>query len=217
MSPCRRFDVVLAEARQLIARNHGAFLRVPVDLHEARVFAAAGRSAAGADAVELAERARRSFEQMRESSVNPATGAPRGPLGTGFALRRLSLELGETPRSDDGARAATEGPGFLVCRADGWVIPPAGDPLRASHRPTLHRITLRLAHARQQRPGEPVPLDAIVASGWPDERLSRETGARRAYVALSELRRTVLRGLLLRNDKGYYLDPGVDVRIDEPT
>ncbi|MDB4932591.1 MAG: Signal transduction response regulator, partial [Myxococcaceae bacterium] len=44
---------------------------------------------------------------------------------------------------------------------------------------------------------------------WPGERVLPEAGAERVYTAVRTLRTMGLRGLLVRRDGGYALDPAV--------
>ena len=54
-------------------------------------------------------------------------------------------------------------------------------------------------------------MDALIACGWPGERIVAKSGASRVYVALSTLRKLGLRDLLLSRDDGYLLDAQVGV------
>jgi hypothetical protein len=49
--------------------------------------------------------------------------------------------------------------------------------------------------------------DALLARGWPGERMTPSAGANRMKVALSTLRTLGLRDILQRNEQGYLLNP----------
>ena len=53
------------------------------------------------------------------------------------------------------------------------------------------------------------PVDALVAIGWPGERVLVEAAATRVRVAIATLRRHGLRQVLLTRDDGYLIDPAV--------
>jgi hypothetical protein len=58
--------------------------------------------------------------------------------------------------------------------------------------------------------GEPlVRGDALLAAGWPGERILPDAATNRLYVAIATLRKLGLRDVLVRFDEGYRLDPGV--------
>jgi hypothetical protein len=60
-------------------------------------------------------------------------------------------------------------------------------------------------------PGAGLTLDALLAAGWPGERVVPAAGANRVYVALTTLRKLGLRGLVLSQDDGYLIDPAVPI------
>ncbi len=67
---------------------------------------------------------------------------------------------------------------------------------------TAHRIA----------PSTPsLSAEALVAAGWPGERLSPESAKNRLHVALAKLRKLGLRDVLLRYVDGYALSPGLRV------
>lgn len=54
-------------------------------------------------------------------------------------------------------------------------------------------------------------MDALIAAGWPGERMLSKAGATRVYTAIASLRRLGLRDSLLRDDRGYLLRPDVPI------
>jgi hypothetical protein len=90
---------------------------------------------------------------------------------------------------------------------------PGGRKVILERRRAVRLILLTLVRARQEQPGVALPLDALLAAGWPGERVLPQAGASRVYVVLATLRRLGLRGLLLSRDGGYLLDPKVPLRV----
>ena len=56
-----------------------------------------------------------------------------------------------------------------------------------------------------------MPVDDLVAAGWPDERILSAAAGNRIGVALTSLRKLGLRDILQREGDGYALDPAVPV------
>ena len=54
--------------------------------------------------------------------------------------------------------------------------------------------------------------DALLAAGWPGERLRYDSGMLRVYTAIRRLRALGLERVLLTRDDGYQLDP--EVRLE---
>lgn len=89
-----------------------------------------------------------------------------------------------------------------------------GVRIELGKRVALRRIVAVLAERRVAAPGEAVALDALVAGGWPGEKIRAEAAINRIHVALSTLRRLGLRDVLLTVEHGYALDPAIAVTID---
>jgi len=95
--------------------------------------------------------------------------------------------------------------------ADGrWFQPPAGERVELAHRVPLTRLLAALL----AQPGLEVPREALIAAGWPGERLLPDAAGNRLRVGLSTLRSLGLGDLIERTEHGYRLDPAVPVRID---
>jgi hypothetical protein len=75
----------------------------------------------------------------------------------------------------------------------------------------LQRLLERLAERREIAPGESLTVEALVAAGWPGERMLAKAGATRVYTAIASLRRLGLKGMLVRDDRGYRLLEGVPI------
>lgn len=99
-----------------------------------------------------------------------------------------------------------------------FFVTPAGSRADLG-RHRAHRLLLaRLVEQRVGRPGEPLSVEALIAAGWPGERILPRAAANRVYVALTALRKLGLAGLLVRTRDGYLLDPAVEISTgdDEP-
>jgi predicted ATPase len=113
-----------------------------------------------------------------------------------------------------GDRAATAAPPppaeALVIGAGGlWFRPPHAERVSLDRRRQLAVLLDRLAAERRDRPGAPLAWQALLAAGWPGERVLPEAGAHRVRVALSTLRKLGLRDVIKTAGDGYLLDPAV--------
>lgn len=70
--------------------------------------------------------------------------------------------------------------------------------------PALRRVLLALVEARAER--RSLSTAELLARGWPGERVAREAGANRVYVAIATLRRKGLREAIVRGAEGYSLE-----------
>jgi hypothetical protein len=143
-------------------------------------------------------------EVARAALVALETTKPPGDVR--FAMRMLRRALGAgTPRrgslalSPDGCR----------CRL------PSGEELDLGRRGSMRRILLALADQRRRAPGIALGSDALLAAGWPGERVLAEAGSKRVRVAIASLRKMGFEGLLLTRDDGYLLDPSVAMTYDQ--
>jgi hypothetical protein len=104
------------------------------------------------------------------------------------------------------------GRGGLEVAPDAATIKlPDGGTIDLARRVTLKRVAAHLVDRRLERPGEAVPLDRVLAAGWPGERILPQAAANRVYVAMATLRKLGLAEVLLTRDDGYLLDPEVPV------
>jgi predicted ATPase len=158
--------------------------------------------------------------------LDPVGGSDRGEVrrvaDVRLARRALSLavdamdaaEGAESGRSDDAAGAAPAGlapDALVVCSRGRWFRAPGGTIVSVARWRPLQRLLERLAERREIAPGEPLPVEALVAAGWPGERMLPKAGATRVYTAIASLRRLGLKGMLVRDDRGYRLLEGVPI------
>jgi hypothetical protein len=104
--------------------------------------------------------------------------------------------------------------GVLVIGPDArWFSAPDGTVVDLTRRKPLRRLLACLAAHHGQNGC--LGVDDLIAAGWPGERMSREAGANRVRVALAALRKLGLRDEIQSRDRGYALDPALDVRTDD--
>lgn len=80
-----------------------------------------------------------------------------------------------------------------------------GDAVSLARRKAVRGVFRALVEARLSRPGVPVAVEALVAAGWPGERMVFGAGPERVYAAIATLRRMGLRGLIVQQGDGYLL------------
>jgi hypothetical protein len=74
-----------------------------------------------------------------------------------------------------------------------------------------------LADAHTYAPNTALPLQALVASGWPEESIQPKAARTRVHTAVYTLRRMGLQGILVTREDGYLLDPELPLeRRDQP-
>ncbi|HEY8073653.1 MAG TPA: AAA family ATPase [Labilithrix sp.] len=172
----------LSRARRAAARCPSPVVAAAVDLHEAHV------------ALRKGDDASRWRERIARTADLAATS-----FDVRFAIRML-------------ARALGGGDGIVVASNGEWFEAPGVPRVDLGRRGSLKRILRLLADRHASAPGVAAGRDALLAAGWPDERLHPEAASKRLRVAVATLRSLGLRDVLLTRDDGYLLDPAVRVR-----
>jgi predicted ATPase len=157
----------------------------------------------------------------RDSAQPPSSPAPSAPdldravaAARSFEARSAHVRIALRCRPGAGAAAAREP---ATPPADALVVGPAGLWFRAPHgervpldrRRQLAKMLDRLADERVARPGSALGWDALLAAGWPGERVLPDAAAHRVRVAVSTLRKLGLRDALRTTEAGYLLDPEI--------
>lgn len=102
----------------------------------------------------------------------------------------------------------------LQVEEDGRWYQMAGDEkVDLRRRQPLRRLLSTLCRARVTQPGRPVSREALVAAGWPGERILDQAAAIRLRVALSTLRKTGLQEAIVNHADGYLIDTNVSVAL----
>lgn len=121
-------------------------------------------------------------------------------------VKRALLAL-QTPSTDAPTLAATRDAGELVL--------PHGTKLDLARRPQLRRVLLALLHQHVAAPGTTLSVDALLAEGWPGQRMLHASGLARVYMAVRRLRALGLEAVLLTRENGYCLDPELKVDFEK--
>lgn len=208
-----------------------------VGICRGHLFLALSREAQARGEEEEARAHREAAERCLAAFLSPASGGEKSravrSTHVRYALRLLEKALsGKDPASlrEKAERAApspavsfsaappslSSGSSALVVSASGrWFQPPGGQKVSLSQRRALRLLLKKLAEQRLGAPGEALPLEALLKSGWPDEKIAPEAGKSRVYMALSTLRNLGLREILLRRDDGYLLDPSIEFLVEK--
>lgn len=93
-----------------------------------------------------------------------------------------------------------------------WFRAPQGNFHDFRRRQAPRRMLWRLIEQQQACPGQGLPIDALIAAGWPGERIKQSAAENRAWVTLATLRKLGLKPFLDKDEDGYRLDPSLDVQ-----
>lgn len=93
-----------------------------------------------------------------------------------------------------------------------WFAPPGEERVELGRSKVLRNLLEVLVERRIDQPGQPVEMEELIASGWPEQKLVESAGQNRVYVSISKLRNLGLDDLIVTGEKAYYLDPDVPVR-----
>jgi predicted ATPase/Tfp pilus assembly protein PilF len=170
---------VFAEARASLEKRGEPRAFVLLEIFEAFLDVARGDTVRAKEALDRA-RERRLASDARVAARLLASAIERA------TQKEPLLEIGEEAR---------------------WFQVGGGARVDLSRRKALRLVLARLAEAQRTAPGRGVPLDEIVAAGWPGERITAEAAASRGYTAIKTLREMGLEDVLLRRDDGYLLAP----------
>ena len=88
---------------------------------------------------------------------------------------------------------------------DGVVLTPGGQRIALGRRAVLRRIVTALIEQHAIDPDAAISPAALLAAGWPGERMTPASGRNRLHVALATLRTLGLRPWLRRCARGYAL------------
>ena len=102
----------------------------------------------------------------------------------------------------------------LVAATDGSWFESGGARIDLRRRRAPSRIFALLLSHHADNPHSVVAVDELIAAGWPKQKLVRQAGIHRLYVAVSTLRKLGLGELLQREEDGYRLDPALELRLD---
>ncbi len=196
----------LDEGRRRVHASGAAPLLPLCDLCEASVELAASRAWSGGALDASRDRARRALDAASRPLDGRALAADAR-----IAAAMLARALGDAPASAAAATSVAPDDALVVARSARRFRLPRGEAVSLSTSRSLRLILERLTDARENEPGTALAPEALLAAGWPGERVLHDAGASRVYAAVAQLRRKGLRDVLLRRDDGYLLDPRVAV------
>lgn len=110
---------------------------------------------------------------------------------------------------------AAGAPSLKVARDGTWFALDDDAPVDLRTRFALARVLRALVLSRLESPEATVSLEALVAAGWPGEKLLADSGANRVYVAIATLRRQGLRDVIERREGGYRIALDVATELVE--
>jgi tetratricopeptide (TPR) repeat protein len=192
-------EEALGGARERLDRVADPSLLATLTTHERNLDVARARRLRDQDQqAEAAGLVARAAEHLRAIEAAPEAASD----DQRFASRLLSRALAQEA---------------IVVHPDGSFARISGGALiDLRKRAPLRRLLVTLADAHQREPGVPVTSDALLESGWPDERMLHDAAQNRLQVALTSLRKVGLRDVLMRDADGYFLDPSRVVLRRDP-
>lgn len=199
---------VFERAETALAEYHRPSFRAAVTLGRALIdVAEAQRAFAHGDLPRTEE-----HELRAREAVERATSEGASCSVDARAIRRLvDGALGRLEASKASA-ARRKSPSALVVHPDGrWFRAPGAAAITdLGKRASLMRL-LRAFVERRAAGGDELAVTELLEAGWPGERVLAEAGQERVYTAIATLRRMGLRNVIARGERGYRLDPNVDV------
>jgi len=147
---------------------------------------------------------RPSIDEIVAASNRIRTLINSNPDSAGF--RTFIASMLATERPD----VVADAPTLSIARdGSGFTLAAARADLRKNR--LLGRLLNALAEERLAAPGRCLTVDALLKVFWPGEKMQREAGQNRVYVAIAALRRAGLGEQLERDDGGYRLNPALRV------
>ena len=201
------------EATGLIARAEKRFeasghtnemWKVAFRLQRCHIDLARARQAESEGVIELASKIRDEVRDIISALPSETTDDVR------VAARMLTRVLDAPPKQPEPKPIV----GALTVSEDAsnvWL--PTTARVSLEKRKPVRLLLLRLIQEHAKKPGSPLTVDDLLAAGWPGERVIRDAGASRVYVALGTLRKLGLRDVILSRDGGYLLDPQVKIVV----
>ncbi len=201
------------EAANLFARAEKRFessghtsemWKLGMRLQRCHIDLARARQAEGEGVIEVASKLRDEVREQIASLPSETTDDVR------IAARMLARALAAPPKHPDPKPMV----GALTVSEDGasvWL--PTTARVSLEKRKPVRLLLMRLIDEHEKSPGHPLTVDDLLAAGWPGERVIRDAGASRVYVALGTLRKLGLRDVILSREGGYLLDPAVKIVV----
>ncbi len=193
-------------ARAAAAHTESPTVRVIFEAHHAHLELLRARDSGDAElfATSLARWRKRVHELAHGAKGSPGRQTVKTSVDARFAVRMLERSI----IANDNAVVAP----LLTTADDGtWFELGGGARVDLRRRGSLRKILRALARHHGQAPDTALDRDALLAQGWPGEKLHPDAASKRLRVAIATLRRLGLRDVLLTRDDGYLIDPAVAV------
>jgi tetratricopeptide (TPR) repeat protein len=193
-----------AEKRFEASGHTSEMWKLGMRLQRSHVDLARARQAESEGVIELGSKLRDEVREQIASLPVETTDDVR------IAARMLSRALTTPPKHPDPKPIV----GALTVSVDAsnvWL--PTTARVSLEKRKPVRLLLLRLIDEHEKSPGHPLTVDDLLSAGWPGERVIRDAGASRVYVALGTLRKLGLRDVILSRDGGYLLDPQVKIVV----
>ncbi|NOU33915.1 MAG: hypothetical protein HOO96_38980, partial [Polyangiaceae bacterium] len=124
-----------------------------------------------------------------DASWGGRTAALRAALAPGPRRPRITVELSR----------------------DGRWLGVAARTFDLTRRGPLRLVLVALAELRERAPSQALSVAEVQAAGWPGEKMHRDSGAARVYMAVRRLRMLGLESALRTSDAGYAFDESVEI------
>ncbi len=135
----------------------------------------------------------------------PAQAVDDVPVAVRMLVRALDRPSARIVKPTMGALTVSHDAGTV------WL--PTTEKLSLEKRRPVRLLLLHLIEAHRKDKDRVSTVDDLLAAGWPGERVLRDAGAGRVYVALGTLRKLGLRDVIVSRDGGYLLDPKLEVVV----
>ncbi|MEM6954772.1 MAG: hypothetical protein AAF645_03760 [Myxococcota bacterium] len=141
---------------------------------------------------------------MHRATIRRAMGED-APMPEGARLSPLTDVRAASHRP--GASRRIESVDAAIAADGGGLSNRRGECIDLRERDTLRRVLAALVRGAEERPGEPVPRESLVAAGWPGERMIARAAANRLRVAIATLRKLGLQEEIVTQRGAYLLRP----------
>jgi predicted ATPase/Tfp pilus assembly protein PilF len=193
-----------AEKRFEASGHTSEMWKLGLRLQHCHIDLARARQAESEGVIEVASKLRDDVREQIASLPSETTDDVR------IAARMLARALSAPPKHPDPKPIV----GALTVSEDGanvWL--PTTARVSLEKRKPVRLLLMRLIEEHEKNSGHALTVDDLLAAGWPGERVIRDAGASRVYVALGTLRKLGLRDVILSREGGYLLDPQVKIVV----
>jgi predicted ATPase/Tfp pilus assembly protein PilF len=143
------------------------------------------------------------------SSGSEAARTPELSIAVRLLRAALSHRSGTEVSAPAGAEVAARPGTVLLLGPDVRWFQLDGPRTNLAASAAPRRILALLVEHRLRAPGVGLSQQDLFAAGWPGQKVAIEAARGRVYTAVRTLRRLGLEPILLRQDDGYLLDPGI--------